>query len=286
MNYKIGDIVKIIGNAGQPEHYYTLGDQCEIEGVNTDDLYLRRLGDDPLHQMVSVADVVKVEEPRFKKGQKVRVTGGRWFPEGTICTIMENDTLPLLLTGMDNFGKQAAWYVSEHNFELLLDEYDTRGGEKTMATNFKVGDKLELIDPRKSCGCVLLKTSFSNKITDYIILTNTNSDWENTEEKWWSWDAYKGEKRNDLSNCCAIDLSNFRKVSSANGNFMTKLTNIAKRLLDADTKALVKAGVLDSELQITEEGKQFLLAQYLIDNKPALAKEAQKIVDAQEKECK
>lgn len=69
-------------------------------------------------------------------------------------------------------------------------------------------------------------------------------------------------------------------------SLMDKLTVLAKKFLDADTKTLIKAGVLDEGLNITEEGTTFLLSQYLADNTAALAKEAKKLVDEQEEEEK
>lgn len=60
---------------------------------------------------------------------------------------------------------------------------------------------------------------------------------------------------------------------------MKTLSAIAKKVFDADTRTLVKAGILDESLEITEEGTSFLLAQYLADNKKALALEAKKLLD-------
>ena len=65
---------------------------------------------------------------------------------------------------------------------------------------------------------------------------------------------------------------------------MSQLSKLAKKLLDADTKALVKAGVLDNELDVTEEGVDFVIS-FLIDkNKEELAKEARKQLQEQKKE--
>ena len=55
---------------------------------------------------------------------------------------------------------------------------------------------------------------------------------------------------------------------------MAKLSTLAKKLLDPDTKALVKAGVLNNELEVADE--EFVLS-YLVNlHKEGLAKEARK----------
>lgn len=57
-------------------------------------------------------------------------------------------------------------------------------------------------------------------------------------------------------------------------SLMNKLSIIAKKLLDADTATLVKAGYLDSELDLTEEGGEALDAILFAANKAALVEAA------------
>lgn len=67
--------------------------------------------------------------------------------------------------------------------------------------------------------------------------------------------------------------------------FMATLKTIASKLLDADIKALVKAGWLDEELELTEDGEQAVLSFILLQNKVELAKEARnKIKDEKDEE--
>lgn len=51
-------------------------------------------------------------------------------------------------------------------------------------------------------------------------------------------------------------------LNSPNSNdpMFTVLTNLAKRLLDKDTKILIKVGYLNAQLGFTEEGKEALYA--------------------------
>ncbi len=57
------------------------------------------------------------------------------------------------------------------------------------------------------------------------------------------------------------------------------LSTIAKRLLDADTKTLIKAGFLDTELRLTDKGKAELNAILFEANKTALVVAAQAVID-------
>lgn len=57
---------------------------------------------------------------------------------------------------------------------------------------------------------------------------------------------------------------------------MSTLAKIAKKLLDADTKVLVEAGYLDSELELTDEGEDQLLTMLFLTYKEELATEARK----------
>lgn len=66
---------------------------------------------------------------------------------------------------------------------------------------------------------------------------------------------------------------------------MKTLSIMAAKLVDSDVKAFVEAGILDSELNITEVGCDFVLTQVLNDNKTKYATEARKII-AEEKKTK
>ena len=58
-----------------------------------------------------------------------------------------------------------------------------------------------------------------------------------------------------------------------------RLTTIAKRLLDGDTKKLVKAGLLTRELELTESGRAELWAILFEANKDELVKAADKVLE-------
>lgn len=66
-------------------------------------------------------------------------------------------------------------------------------------------------------------------------------------------------------------------------NNMTKLNNMMKRLLDADTKKLIQAGLINGDLLLTEEGKQAIFAIILEANKKELVKLAEEIIEEEKK---
>ena len=63
---------------------------------------------------------------------------------------------------------------------------------------------------------------------------------------------------------------------------MSKLTSIAKRLFDEDTKKMVKAGLLTNDLQLTDKGESELMAIVFQANKDALVKAADEIIACRE----
>lgn len=66
--------------------------------------------------------------------------------------------------------------------------------------------------------------------------------------------------------------------------FMKTISNMMKKLLDADTQALVKAGYINGDLELTTEGGQALQMISFIANKAELVKMAQeKIIEEAKK---
>jgi hypothetical protein len=55
-----------------------------------------------------------------------------------------------------------------------------------------------------------------------------------------------------------------------NNNKTMKITNLVKKILDKDTQILVKAGFINGDLQLTEEGTQELLGLLFLENKTKL----------------
>lgn len=71
--------------------------------------------------------------------------------------------------------------------------------------------------------------------------------------------------------------------TSVNKSLMAKASTIMKKLIDADTRLLVKAGFLDSELNLTDDGVDALNAIEIEKFKPELVSLAKEKL-AEEKE--
>lgn len=65
---------------------------------------------------------------------------------------------------------------------------------------------------------------------------------------------------------------------------MATLSNIAKKILDPDLRALVEVGYLDSELELTDEGEEAVLELMFFANKEELAKQAKKELKERKKD--
>lgn len=69
-------------------------------------------------------------------------------------------------------------------------------------------------------------------------------------------------------------------------SFMKTLSLMMKKILDADAQTLVKAGFLNGDLLLTEEGKDALLTMLFDKFKPDLVKEAEAVIAEEEKKSK
>jgi len=155
-----------------------------------------------------------------------------------------------------------------------------KGGENDMqnTSDFKIGDKLVL---KKEGGgylnstCGNLDNDFEDDRVSYIIVRAKGSN-DNYISRW---DAYDSNNELVRSTCCGVYSQYFEKISSAQ-SFMQTLNILAKKLLDADTKALVKAGVLDDCLKVKDT--EFILSFLVNLYKKDLAAEARALLKEQE----
>ena len=65
--------------------------------------------------------------------------------------------------------------------------------------------------------------------------------------------------------------------------FMNRVSIMMKKLLDADTQALVKAGLINGDLMLTSDGRDELDAVSFVANKAALVERANEIIAEAEK---
>jgi hypothetical protein len=70
---------------------------------------------------------------------------------------------------------------------------------------------------------------------------------------------------------------------SLSETIFSMISSVARRLLDADTKTLIKGGYLSTDLKITPEGQEALLALNLSQNMKDLVKLAEeRLAEAEE----
>lgn len=74
-----------------------------------------------------------------------------------------------------------------------------------------------------------------------------------------------------------VNLFNSGVLSTIKNNFMN-IGAMAKLLLDKDTKTLVKAGFMNPDLTLTQEGKTALDAINFLANKAELVKQAHEVI--------
>lgn len=217
----------------------------------------------------------------FSQGDIFRVIKDCNFNIGDIVILTDDDgTECPEFTNQDDDGD--VWYESYENLEHIgKSESTLKGGDEQMA-RFIGGDKLTLIDVKKSMGCGTLRDSFNGGTTAYIVALGFTSDGTKIN----SWTAFDKNGNRVQGTCCTVEADAFRKISggSALGGIMAKVTNLAKRLLDADTKAFIEAGVLNKDLTLTDAGREFILEDYLETNKKTLAAKAKALVVEAKKE--
>lgn len=224
--------------------------------------------------------------PQFHKGQKVRIKNALISTNliGTIGTVewindkkikLEESPYEWNVNPRDGSPLEAWLEPKEATYKIGDKESEEESEVSTKTMAIKIGEKYV---PMAGANCGIYNNQ-SNAA--YIIITAKDDDDSGLE-----YDIYD-KNDNRLSDCeyCfkAWQLEPYRPGHKK--GLMKTLSIMAAKLLDADTKSFVEAGILDSELKITEEGRDFVLTQVLNDNKAKYASEARKIV-AEEKKAK
>ncbi len=102
--------------------------------------------------------------------------------------------------------------------------------------------------------------------------------------------AYLLENRDgDLITAFAEEFDSSKEVSYsvnevARKSNMDKLTTLAKKIVDADLRNMIKVGWLDNSLNLTSEGEDVVLADYLSENKAKFGKLAEEELKEQRKD--
>ena len=87
----------------------------------------------------------------------------------------------------------------------------------------------------------------------------------------------------EVDSCLANELTS---LEVAHRNSMNKLTILAKKIVDADLRNMIKVGWLDNSLQLTQEGEDAVLADYLAENKVRFGKMAEEELKERRKDRK
>lgn len=141
--------------------------------------------------------------------------------------------------------------------------------------SFKETEVYEILNPgNTSCGTV---NNCSR--AKFIRFTDENS-YEILDEKM--------IRQNTCSYCFKTESvgSELKLKNSKSKSIMSKLTTMFKMLVDSDTQTLKKAGFINGDLELTDEGKGALMAISFAANKTALVKAAQETLDEEEKNSK
>lgn len=134
-----------------------------------------------------------------------------------------------------------------------------KGGEKIMLDKFHVGHRVIVIGNFHyyECGTITAIDKHSYKYP----LTVELDCGEFVEGNEFEFIPVNSIKKPEVAN-----------KSNMGAGTLQKLTILAKTLVDADLKTLLKAGWLSSSLELTAEGEDAIFAHYLTANKAALAK--------------
>lgn len=103
---------------------------------------------------------------------------------------------------------------------------------------FKVGDEVEVV---ARCGLIIPNVS-------YVVFEKLDGTL-----------AIGDNRESDNIETCSC-YSDWRLIKTNKKSFMKTITTIAKKLLDSDTQALIKAGYIDSCLELTTPGKEEIQA--------------------------
>lgn len=99
-------------------------------------------------------------------------------------------------------------------------------------------------------------------------------------------DKSDGDLDRDICLTCAEHVLNISKSTSILNRLTTMFSAIAKRLLDQDTKKLLQAGMLNTDLTLTAKGEEHLMSIMLEKNKVEFVQTAEEIIAEQKDERK
>jgi hypothetical protein len=236
---------------------------------------------------------------KFKKGDRVRVIKGNTIiKDGWVGVVLETNSAPFVEfqfpfpSGHNALGRGKDGYCFTcfpGEIELVEDKPKCR---------FKKGDRV-CSRSRGYTGTVI-SDEHQTRIKGELIIRvrrdgkGASDSWAcqvlsdgNVADAWGAWDEeslLEPEERQSLCDgiyhhSLGVDWARHTKVFDAHFKeedikpkkpFMTQVNTMMKKLLDADTQALIKAGFLDGELDVTDKAQRELWAILFQANKGAL----------------
>lgn len=189
----------------------------------------------------------------FKVGDKVKIVGSSQFKNfdkyfgkvGIISTIKEG-TVPLIRVVEEGSGDCYGWY-----------------------------------DPKDLILISLGNTYFPDELvySDFFKSQPGGAIFKDREDEWFTYGRFP-EELTSLYGCRFVGTS--KKQQKKGGGIVGKLSALAKKFFDADTKALVKAGILDDGLNVVDEND--LINDFIVEKfKKDLAIEARKWLQEEKK---
>ena len=94
------------------------------------------------------------------------------------------------------------------------------------------------------------------------------------------------DEQRDICIPCSEQVMQLSQSNSIFNRITTMFSAIAKRLLDQDTKKLLQAGMLNTDLTLTPKGEEYLMSIVLEKNKVDFVKTAEEIIAEQQQEKK
>lgn len=151
-----------------------------------------------------------------------------------------------------------------------MDETTKKGGDNIMSNKFQKGDRVEYIGRVHVEEVIGIVVNIpKNRFSAYTIEADNGEIYHFQEDY--------------LKMTYDVDRSANRGVARQR-NIMNTLTILAKKVIDADLRSMIKIGWLDNSLQLTQDGEDAVLAHYLSENKAAFGKMAEEALKERKKD--
>ncbi len=284
--FRVGDLVKVINEGKQYTTYSSKAldmgaknfkDYCEIKNgcigaiSSIDEYYiLFRDENSGCDILIGRDGLEKVEEPALSDLVENSTTCMNY--SGIISSNLMDSNCYATASNL-TLGKFEEMYNSMMVDSIIIDELSNQKNMDCTSSSikksrFKVGDRILNIDDG------LFRSSNAGKKGTVWKINHAGTTLEEVCIKYD--DGCSGE---------SLDPEKYYKIITKK-SIMSRLNVFMKKLLDADTQSLVKAGYLNEDLTLTSDGEEALTFISFTANKAALVEEANKLIAEREAACK